>query len=202
MGLPFADSLCHSCAAPPKYVRTETSTFIRCPLMAEKYPRQPVRACELHRVAVIETERLLLRELTAADAPFLAAMPESVADPRVALELNLARYARDGFSWWLAIERASGVPVGLIGLLRQVVDGQDEPEVSYHVHAAQRRKGFAAEGARAVQAWAYRRYDHVIALIRDDNLASQAVARKLGMTPGGTAMHVGHPHRIWRADRP
>jgi hypothetical protein len=47
--LPFPDSLCHRCAAPPRYVRTPSSTFILCPLLPEKYPRQPVRQCPLFR---------------------------------------------------------------------------------------------------------------------------------------------------------
>ncbi|HEX9604380.1 MAG TPA: hypothetical protein VF973_11570 [Myxococcales bacterium] len=47
--LPFPESLCHRCAAPPRYVRTGTSTFILCPLLPEKYPRQPVRSCPLFR---------------------------------------------------------------------------------------------------------------------------------------------------------
>lgn len=42
--LPFPDSLCHSCAAPPKYIRTERSTFLFCPIF-RKYPPQPVREC-------------------------------------------------------------------------------------------------------------------------------------------------------------
>jgi hypothetical protein len=45
--LPFPESLCHRCAAPPKYVRTATSTFILCPLLPRKYPPQPVRQCPL-----------------------------------------------------------------------------------------------------------------------------------------------------------
>jgi len=47
--LPFPDSLCHRCAAPPRYVRTDRSTFILCPLVPEKYPRQPVRECPYFR---------------------------------------------------------------------------------------------------------------------------------------------------------
>jgi hypothetical protein len=47
--LPFPDSLCHTCAAPPRYVRTNTSIFIMCPLVPAKYPPQPVRACPLYR---------------------------------------------------------------------------------------------------------------------------------------------------------
>jgi hypothetical protein len=47
--LPFPESLCHRCAAPPRYVRTATSTFILCPILPEKYPRQPVRVCPAFR---------------------------------------------------------------------------------------------------------------------------------------------------------
>jgi hypothetical protein len=44
-GLPFPDSLCHRCAAPPRYIKTNRSTFIYCPLF-KRYPPQPVRECE------------------------------------------------------------------------------------------------------------------------------------------------------------
>jgi hypothetical protein len=43
--LPFPDSLCHRCAAPPKYIRTERSVFIRCPIL-KRYPPQPVVRCD------------------------------------------------------------------------------------------------------------------------------------------------------------
>jgi hypothetical protein len=49
--LPFPTSLCHRCAAPPRYVQTKTSTFILCPLLPGKYPPQPVHACALFRPA-------------------------------------------------------------------------------------------------------------------------------------------------------
>lgn len=43
--LPFPTSLCHRCAAPPRYVETKTSTFIMCPVLPQKYPPQPVLVC-------------------------------------------------------------------------------------------------------------------------------------------------------------
>ena len=42
--VPFPDSLCHACAAPPRYIRTERSVFIHCPLL-KRYPPQPVSSC-------------------------------------------------------------------------------------------------------------------------------------------------------------
>ena len=47
--LPFPSSLCHSCGAPPRYVRNGRSTFILCPLLPDKYPPQPVRRCREYR---------------------------------------------------------------------------------------------------------------------------------------------------------
>lgn len=202
--VPFPESLCHRCAAPPKYVRTERSTFVRCPLVDDKYPRQPVLACPLFRPPIITTERLWLREATVADAPFVATMTDSLygMDAAEWLRQVRARYARDGHALWLAIERQSGTPVGAIGLLAQTIDGVVEPEVSYHLHAQHRRHGFAIEGARAVRDWAFARgHNHVLSLILEENLASQSVARKLGMAPRGHAMHAGQPHVIWRVDR-
>ena len=43
--VPFPDSLCHQCAAPPRYIKTERSTFIYCPIF-KRYPPQPVQDCE------------------------------------------------------------------------------------------------------------------------------------------------------------
>jgi hypothetical protein len=51
LALPFPESLCHSCAAPPRYVTTDTSTFIMCPLLPKKYPPQPVRQCPMFKPA-------------------------------------------------------------------------------------------------------------------------------------------------------
>jgi [ribosomal protein S5]-alanine N-acetyltransferase len=211
---PFPESLCHRCAAPPKYVRTERSVFIRCPLLPEKYPRQPVLECAMFRPAVLETPRLLLREMTPGDLDFLAAL---LGDPAVMrfypkvytrdeargwLERMMARYQRDGHALWLAIDKARGEPIGQIGLLAQVVHDAVEPEIGYLVHRPFQRQGYAFEAAAAVRDWAFAHgHDHVISLIRPENEPSQAVARKLGMTPGPHVMHGGFDHVVWRRDR-
>lgn len=46
--LPYPESLCHRCAAP-RYIRTGTSVFVLCPLVPEKYPRQPVLSCPVFK---------------------------------------------------------------------------------------------------------------------------------------------------------
>jgi hypothetical protein len=50
----FPESLCHRCAAPPRYVQTKSSVFILCPLMPKKYPVQPVRECDLFKPRAAE----------------------------------------------------------------------------------------------------------------------------------------------------
>jgi hypothetical protein len=47
--LPFPNSLCHQCAAPPKLVEGRNSVFILCPLLPGKYPPQPVLRCPLFK---------------------------------------------------------------------------------------------------------------------------------------------------------
>lgn len=43
--LPYPTSLCHRCAAPPRYVETDKgSVFVQCPIL-KRYPPQPVAAC-------------------------------------------------------------------------------------------------------------------------------------------------------------
>ena len=46
---PFPTSLCHRCAAPPRYVKTASSTFILCPVLPAKYLPQPVVRCAAFR---------------------------------------------------------------------------------------------------------------------------------------------------------
>ena len=45
---PFPESLCHRCAEH-RYVRTQTSVFILCEALPQKYPRQPVLQCGLFK---------------------------------------------------------------------------------------------------------------------------------------------------------
>jgi hypothetical protein len=43
---PFPSSLCHRCAAPPRYVRSDKgSIFVHCPVL-KRYPPQPVTSCD------------------------------------------------------------------------------------------------------------------------------------------------------------
>lgn len=169
---------------------------------------------ELHS-SVIRTERLLLREQTMDDLEFISAMlshPEvmrhypklySREEAQAGIERNLQQYADYGHGTWLAIERESGHPVGQVGLKMQEVEGELLPEIGYMIHRPYWRRGYAAEAALGVRAYAFERHDYpyVISLIRPQNIPSRMVARKLGMRPWRELIFKEIFHIAHRIDR-
>ena len=161
---------------------------------------------------ILETPRLLLREMTPDDLDFITAMladPEvmrfypkcySRAEAEVWLDRQLRRYARHGHGLWLVEEKATAKPVGQVGLLIQHVGGVDEKEVAYLIHRPYWGQGFATEAALACRNYAFKHFNRprVFALVRPENEPSQHVARKLGMTPGPeTVQHSGLTHLVF-----
>jgi RimJ/RimL family protein N-acetyltransferase len=161
---------------------------------------------------ILETDRLLLREMSLDDLDFMA---ELLADPDVMryypkcysrdeavawIERQVNRYAHDGCGRWLVIEKATGQPVGQVGLVVLNVRDVDEIEVGYIIHRPFWRRGFATEAAAACRdyALAVLGRDHLIALIGPDNVPSQGVTRKIGLQPEpGLAQHGGFDHIIY-----
>ncbi|QUB99320.1 GNAT family N-acetyltransferase [Cellulosimicrobium cellulans] len=86
-----------------------------------------------------------------------------------------------------------GAPVGTILLKSIPASGTGEPlqpsgdtEIGWHFHPAAWGRGYASEAASAVLAHAFARgLDRVVAVTHPDNAASQAVCRRIGMTPRG-----------------
>ena len=167
------------------------------------------------RRVVLASSRLDLSELVPSDLDFVA---EMLADPEVMrfypepltreqsfawIERQRERYARHGHALWLVSERATGEPVGQVGLILQDVEGRPEPEIGYLVHRPYWRRGYASEAAGAVRDWAFERkgLDRVISLIRPANVPSQAVARRLGMTSGREVLFHGLPHVVFEVSR-
>lgn len=166
---------------------------------------------------ILETRRLILREMSPADLDFVADM---LADPEVMryypkcysreeaatwIGRQMNRYARHGHGLWLVLDKAGGQPVGQVGLLIQNLDGVEEKEVGYLIHRPFWRCGFATEAAMACRDHAFDVLgrQQVIALIRPENVPSQGVARKLGMTPGTHRVrHSGLEHLVFSVSRP
>ncbi len=157
---------------------------------------------------VLTTPRLVLREMTRDDLPFLAAMlghpevmrfyPDSVrqAGAEPWLERQRARYERDGHGLWLVEDRATGEPVGQAGMVLHEVEGQPLPEIGYLIHRPFWRRGYASEAAAGVrdQAFEERGLEAVYSLIRPENVPSQGVARKIGMRRLGEVTFFGLRH--------
>lgn len=107
---------------------------------------------------------------------------------------------RDGYSCWVVEERETGLIVGEAGL--QPFDGRRPPptpdvELAYAFGAAHWGRGFATEAARAILAEGFGPLglERIVAVTRDENLASQHVLDKLGFVRKGR-------RTAWEHDQP
>ncbi len=117
---------------------------------------------------VIETERLILREMTEkdfcalykvlADQDIMRHYPYVFDENRVRnwILRNIERYRVFGFGLWAVCLKETGEMIGDCGLSMQLIDGQIKPEIGYHIRGDQQRKGYAKEAASAVRDWTFR----------------------------------------------
>jgi ribosomal-protein-alanine N-acetyltransferase len=165
---------------------------------------------------ILETPRLILRQMSLADLDFMATM---LVDPEVMrfypkcysrdeaaawIRRQEDRYAKHGHGGWLVLNKKSGQPIGQVGLLQQTVEGVEMKEVGYLIHRPFWRQGFASEAAMATRDYAFHKLGQprVISLIRPENVPSQGVARKMGMHPEDRHTHIfGYEHLIFAVSR-
>ena len=160
----------------------------------------------LHRI--LETERLELRRLTPQDFDALCKILQDEetmyayegaftdAEVRDWLDRQLARYEAYGFGLWAVLSKETGELIGQCGLTMQPWKGEEVLEVGYLFRRDCWHRGYATEAAIACRDYAFTVLgsDEVCSIIRDTNLASQAVARRNGMTPADT--WVKHYRRV------
>lgn len=115
----------------------------------------------------LETERLILRELTEDDQDALLRVlgdpdimiyyPQAFDAERVRgwIGRNKERYRVFGFGLWAVCLKDSGELIGDCGLTMQPIHGAIKPEIGYHIRADQQKKGYAKEAAIAVRDWAF-----------------------------------------------
>lgn len=147
-------------------------------------------------LAGLKTERLLFRHASLDDrtwwmeyhnnAEAIHFMPFSLGSEKDCtqfIQWTLDRITRDGSCLNAVIERTTGKPVGMIGLLTQEVSGVLELEVAYHLLPSAWGKGYATEAARACKEFAreHSLAPSLVSLIDPGNNKSIAVAERNGM---------------------
>ena len=116
---------------------------------------------------VIETERLLLREMTEedfsalykvlADSDIMKHYPYVFDENRVRNWISriIERYRVFGFGLWAVCLKVTGEMIGDCGLTMQLINGGIKPEIGYHIRGDKQRKGYAKEAAIAVRDWTF-----------------------------------------------
>ncbi|HEX5377571.1 MAG TPA: GNAT family N-acetyltransferase [Phenylobacterium sp.] len=151
--------------------------------------------------AVFETERLVLDELAAdRDELFVFELLnepgflENIGD-RGVTDLAGARryietgpaasYATNGFGLWRMVEKATGEPVGVCGLIKR--EGLADPDVGYAVLERFWGRGYAEEAARATLAHGRNALGigRIVAITTPGNVGSIRVLEKIGLRPEG-----------------
>ena len=115
----------------------------------------------------------------------------------------MTRYAEDGSGLLAVALKNSGEVIGDCGAVWQEVEGRRELEIGYHIARNRWRLGYATEAARVVMRYAFRRFpvEHVISLIRPENLPSRRVAEKNGMKIDREIEWKGIRHFVYAIDR-
>lgn len=150
-------------------------------------------------MTILETERLLLRELVHDDAPFVLELlndpgwlrfigdrgVRSLADARGYIDGRRAVYAEHGFGLWLVEPRRGGAPLGLCGLVRR--DGLPAADLGFAFLPAHRGRGYAGEAAAAVVDWAKEKLGRprLLAITSPDNASSRRLLERIGFRHEG-----------------
>ncbi len=166
---------------------------------------------------VLTTARLVFRRPSMADSewwmeymnsaeairfmPFTLGSKDDVA---LFIQRALDRMARDGSGLHVITDRGTSMPLGMVGLLTQEVDGTTELEIGYHLLPSAWGHGYATEAAMACRdfAWQHALAPSVVSLIDPGNTSSQAVAMRNGMRFEKHALHRGEEVLLYRVLRP
>ena len=220
LGIPRIIAFAHpNNAASLRVLKKLDFTFQRMDEMAGMHARvYTIRNPRRHRpttAEILDTSRLHLREMGMGDLDFMASL---LADPEVMryypaccsreesdswLRRQQYRYARDGFGFWLVIEKDTGRPVGQAGVLLHEVDGKSGVGLGYMLDRSFWGHGFAIETAAASRDYAFNILGQpkLLCLVRPENEPSRAVARQLGMTVRGCTQYAGFTHLFFALSR-
>jgi ribosomal-protein-alanine N-acetyltransferase len=164
----------------------------------------------------IETHRLVLRafdpsadadEMTAVycDPEVMRLIPGGPLAGRSAVRDELRRHVADqaerGFAFWAVVERASTRVVGDAGF--GIFAATGDLELGYTLARDVWGRGYATEVAQACLAAGFEHLDvnRIVAVIDEENEASQRVATRIGMTLGTRTEAHGRPHLLFARSR-
>ena len=147
-------------------------------------------------MTIIETDRLSLRRLTPADAPFILELVNdpsfirNIGDRKVRSLVDAERYIetaaissyeKNGFGLWLVSLKETNESIGMCGLIRRAA--LEDVDIGYAFLPRFWRKGYAVESARAVRD--YGRdvvgLKRLVAITDPANEGSIRVLEKIGM---------------------
>ena len=145
---------------------------------------------------ILETDRLLIRQLTVDDANFILELLndpsfiQNIGDRNVrtvedakAYVLNgpVASYAKNGFGHSLVILKVPGESIGMCGLIKR--DVLEDVDIGYAYLPRYWTKGYAIEAALAMKSYAKEtvRLNRLVAIVDPANAGSTRVLEKLGM---------------------
>jgi ribosomal-protein-alanine N-acetyltransferase len=150
---------------------------------------------------LFETERLLVRHFTAEDSEHFFVLNSNeeivryIRAPKTREECDAflkevlaANEANPAVGRWIAVDKASGVPVGSVGIIP--VQNSPNMQLGYAFLPEHWGKGYATELAVAAMHYVFTKTDlHTIyAYTETPNLASQKVLLKAGFSLVGTKM--------------
>ena len=166
-------------------------------------------------MTILQTPRLILREFVAEDADALARVLSDAETMRYYpagydragveqwIARNRERYKNDGVGLWAMLLKSSGELIGDCGITRQEVEGEYFYEIGYHLRRDLWHQGIATEAAIACREWGFQhlKADRLISLIRPENVPSQRVAERNGMTVWKEVDWRGLRHRVYSTTR-
>ena len=145
---------------------------------------------------ILETDRLILRELTPDDAEFIfellnePSFIQNIGDRNIrtlddarAYIVNgpVASYAKNGFGLYLVVLRETGESIGMCGLIRR--DGLEDVDIGYALLPRFWSRGYAVEAAQATKAFAKDAIglNRIVAIVDPANAGSIRVLEKIGL---------------------
>lgn len=147
---------------------------------------------------ILETKRLLLRRLILDDLDELFALyrdpeirryfPDGVLnyeDTKEELEWHMHGHPEHPeLGLWATVHKGTGKFIGRCGLLPWTIDGQYEVEIAYLLDKAFWKQGLATEAAQGILQYGFEtlHLSRLICMIDSENIASQRVAQRIGMT--------------------